>query len=85
MDTDKNQNQNMKDEYCEGTCEGPSDCEEYCDYCGGRCEGVHCVIEAYKEEEKEIQLLVNIILSKKEKIVNEIIKRITDKYRLCKS
>lgn len=45
----------------------------------------NCVIEAYTEEEKEIQLLVNIILSKKEKIVNEIIKRITDKSSLCKS
>lgn len=48
MDTNKNQNLNMKDEYCEETC----DCEEYCDYCGGRCEGIVLSKPTQKKKKK---------------------------------
>lgn len=57
--------------------------DEYCDDCGGTCEGVHSMNET-NTDEKEIQMLVNIILSKKEKFIDEVIKRITERKRLYK-
>lgn len=54
---------------------------EYCDICGRECDGVHS--NKIYNEDKIIQQLVNVIISQKENIINEVIKRV-DEYRLSK-
>lgn len=47
--------------------------EEYCDICGGPCEGVHSLP---KSTEQEIQLLVDILRSQNQSILKEALRRL---------
>jgi hypothetical protein len=51
--------------------------EEYCDECGGGCDGVHAYVEKDKSfEEKIINNIVKIVLSHKASIINGVIKNL---------
>lgn len=57
--------------------------QEYCDYCGTKCDGVHSIKPNNKE--KEIQNIVKMLESYSEKVIDEIIKQIYEKRHLkCK-
>lgn len=47
---------------------------EYCNICGKKCYGVHS--NKINNNKKEIQKIVNILMSYDENMVNEIIKQI---------
>lgn len=54
--------------------------QEYCDYCGRKCDGVHST--KLNNKEKEIQNLIKVLESYSEKVIDEIIKQIYENRRL---
>jgi hypothetical protein len=57
--------------------------QEYCDYCGRNCDGVHST--NLNKKEKEIQNIVKMLESYSEKVIDEVIKQIYENRRLkCK-
>jgi len=55
---------------------------EYCDSCGRVCDGVHSINN--NKDEKHIQNIVKILLSQKENILDEILKRVIEHINLKK-
>jgi hypothetical protein len=54
--------------------------QEYCDYCGRKCDGVHSI--KLNNKEKEIQNIVKMLESYSEKVIDEVIKQIYENRRL---
>lgn len=51
-----------------------SDNDEYCDICGGICDGIHGVTKIIIEE-KQINNLINIIMQYDDEIIKKVILR----------
>lgn len=54
--------------------------QEYCDYCGRKCDGVHSI--KLNNKEKEIQNIVKVLESYSEKVIDKVIKQIYENRRL---
>ena len=54
--------------------------QEYWDYCGRKCDGVHSI--KINNKEKKIQKITKVLESYSEKVVDEIIKQIYENRRL---
>ena len=48
--------------------------DEYCDDCGGRCDGVHSLRKETREE--QIQHLLNLLLSQDKQMLDEVLQRL---------
>lgn len=69
----------MENKYCKDCCEKYEDCNgkcgqyEYCDDCGGKCDGVHSIP---KPEMHQVDLLVKVLLSQKKEILEKVLTKV---------